>query len=343
MTLLKTYIIASIGSLLFYFFQLPLPWVLGAVFALLLYKVTVAASLDSSPILKQVSFALLGIQLGSAFTKGTFTEIGPYLFPYLLFSILLISISLLNGYLVSKWSNVQKDTSMLATIPGGLSASIALSDALESNTVLVTIFHTIRLMAVLFIIPFIATHFLSGGDSSGSFSLPDASEGAWYTLIIYIACFFLARKLNNKIPAALVIVPMILVGTLQSIGMPMYILPSFLFVLAQVTLGVDLGHKVSVKDIRKAGKYCLIYFGLSLWLILLSFGFGYLFSKWMGVSFATGVLSVAPGGLLEMALTAQSVGGDPAIVSSLQLVRLLIVVMIVPIGLKWFLEKRSYS
>lgn len=341
MSLLKTYTISLVGSVIFYFLNLPLPWVLGAVFALLLYKITISSEVASSKLLKQISFVLLGIQLGSAFTKGTFAEIGPYFFPYVLFSILIIAISLFNGYMVSKWSQVQMDTSLLATIPGGLSASIALSDSLHSNTVLVTIFHTIRLMAVLFIIPFVATHFLYEGKVA-SFALSETGGGPWYTLFVYVGCYFLAIKLSNKVPAAFVIIPMIIVGTLQSLGFQMFILPPVLFIFAQITLGVDLGHKVTIKDIQKAGKYCLIYFGLAVWLILLSFGFGYVFSKWVGLSFATGVLSVAPGGLLEMALTAQSVGGDPAIVSSLQLIRLLLVVIIVPIGLKWFLKKRPF-
>ncbi|KGP91850.1 membrane protein [Pontibacillus chungwhensis BH030062] len=343
MRLLITYLIALIGSLIFYSLNFPLPWVLGAVFALLLFKITISPDVTSSNLLKQVSFVLLGVQLGLAFTKGTFSEVGPYFFPYLLFSALIIVISLFNGYMVSKWSKIHTDTSMLATIPGGLSASIALSDSLHSNTVLVTIFHTIRLMAVLFIIPFVATHFLYEGKGLASFALSEPGGGAWYTIMLYVGCYFLAVKLSSKVPAAFVIIPMIMVGALQSIGFEMFILPPALFIFAQLTLGVDLGHKVTIKDIQKAGKYCFVYLGLSVWLILLSFGFGYVFSRWVGVSFATGVLSVAPGGLLEMALTAQSVGGDPAIVSSLQMIRLLIVVIIVPIGLKWFLEKRSYT
>lgn len=53
----------------------------------------------------------------------------------------------------------------------------------------------------------------------------------------------------------------------------------------------------------------------------------------------TAVLSLAPGGLVEMALTAQAAGGQPAIVSSLQMIRLLTIVIILPIFYQKFLPK----
>jgi uncharacterized protein len=44
-----------------------------------------------------------------------------------------------------------------------------------------------------------------------------------------------------------------------------------------------------------------------------------------------------------MALTATSVGADPAIVSSLQLVRLLFIILIVPSFLKWMFRKKKVA
>ncbi|WP_036823615.1 AbrB family transcriptional regulator [Pontibacillus yanchengensis] len=338
-TLVYSYIIGTIGGSLFVWLNMPLPWVLGAVTSLLFYKTVWNRDTTSSIPLKNISFALLGIQLGSSFTEGTFQQIGPYIIPYLVFTCLIIGISLFNGFIVSKWIRVNMDTSMLGSIPGGLSASIALSDSLHSNTVLVTIFHTIRLVAVLFIIPFSATHFFYEGDPNSAGLTQSTSNGDWYTIIFLILAYVAAVFLNKRIPAAYVMIPMFTVGVLKVMGIPMISLPDSVFIWAQITLGVYLGNSINIEDLIKAGKYCLIYFGLSVWLILLSFGLGYVFSQMVDISLATAILSIAPGGLIEMALTAQSVGGDPSIVSSLQMVRLLIVVMIVPIFLQWFFKR----
>ena len=80
---------------------------------------------------------------------------------------------------------------------------------------------------------------------------------------------------------------------------------------------------------------------LALILIIVSFGCGYLFAKMTHLSLLTAILSMAPGGLVEMVLTAESVGGDPAVVSSLQFVRLLFIILVVPNVLKWFFQKEK--
>jgi uncharacterized membrane protein AbrB (regulator of aidB expression) len=84
-----------------------------------------------------------------------------------------------------------------------------------------------------------------------------------------------------------------------------------------------------------------VYFGVALLLIFISFGLGYLLASFTSLSLATAVLSVAPGGLIEMVLTASVVGGDPAIVSALQLIRILVIIMFVPPLLKWYFRKKE--
>jgi uncharacterized protein len=62
------------------------------------------------------------------------------------------------------------------------------------------------------------------------------------------------------------------------------------------------------------------------------------------LDYVTAILSIAPGGLFEMVLTAYSLGGDPAVVSSLQLIRILVIVIGVPplLGML-FRDRRSTS
>ncbi len=214
---------------------------------------------------------------------------------------------------------------------------MAVSESLKANTVLVTIFHTIRLVCVLFIIPFAATHWFY--QSSSSIMNSNTQEESLWTIIIYGGVYFIAHLLKARIPAALVIVPMLIIGLLQSIGTPLYELPNLFFIAAQIMIGVHLGHSVSIRDLLQAGKYCLLYFGLAIMIIAFGIALGFLLSWWTGMDLVTAVLSLAPGGLVEMALTAQAAGGQPAIVSSLQMIRLLTIVIILPIFYQKFLPK----
>ncbi|PAD21997.1 AbrB family transcriptional regulator [Terribacillus saccharophilus] len=338
-SILKSYLIALIGGCLFTLLHLPLPWILGPVTGLLLSKIFWNNRTAASQPLRKVSYWLLGIQIGNTFTVHTFHNVQPYLLIYTLLTLLLIAICMVNAYMVSKWVNVDMKTSMLGSIPGGLSAVSALSESMKANTGLVTIFQTIRLVSILFIIPFAATHLFMDAGSQGAVQLPQTEQGAWWTIGLYVIMYIIARLTNRFIPSSLVIVPMLLTAILQVSGMHLYQFPHLFFVAAQLTIGVYLGHSISIRDLKKAGRLCLYYTGLSILLILLCFGLGFLFSKFTSLNMATSVLSMAPGGLVEMALTAQTTGGDPSIVSSLQTIRLLLVVLVLPLLLQWTLPK----
>ncbi|GGC88233.1 monooxygenase [Thalassobacillus devorans] len=337
--LLLSFLISIAGGGIFLYLHFPLPWILGPVAFLLIYKVTTKKATAASLKLWNLSFGFLGIQIGNTFTADTFSSVAPYLIPYSIFTFLLIAISLLNAYVISRYIEIDAKTSMLGSVPGGLSAMLALSDSLRGNTVLVTILHTIRLVTVLFAIPFMATHFFASDKTQGAASASSHVQGEWYTILFYIAAFLLGFLLQKRIPASLVIVPMLITGGIQSLGMPLFELPGVIFIFAQLSLGVYLGNSVSITDVIRAGRYCFYYFGLALFVILVSFGLGYLLTQWTGMELSTAILSIAPGGLIEMALTADAAGGDPSIVSSLQMIRLLMIVLLLPFLLQWLLPK----
>lgn len=116
-------------------------------------------------------------------------------------------------------------------------------------------------------------------------------------------------------------------------------LPPLLLIIAQITVGIGMGKGIAFADLKLGGKYCVVYFGLTVTLIMVSFGLGMILAAITSLNLPTAILSVAPGGLIEMVLTATSVGGDPAVVSSFQLIRLLFIIIVVPPLLKWYFRR----
>lgn len=332
--LFMTYFTGLLGGIIFYFLHLPLPWILGSLMAMIAYKFTFSQKVIYSTFLKNISYVILGIEIGNTFTDHTFQLISPYVVPYLLFSVMLIAISLLFGFLISKIIRLDAATGMLGAVPGGLSAMIALSDSIKSNTVYVTIFHTVRLLAVLFIVPFAAVHFFAHGETGQRASLAiQTDDPLFWTVFAYPLFFYLAYHLRNRVPANYILIPMLSTAFLNIAHLPAYPLPDVFSIGAQVMLGVYLGQSVSVKELIKSGRYVLIFCFLSMVVIGLSFIFGYLFHLMTSLDMATSMLSIAPGGLVEMALTAQTAGGDPSVVGSLQTIRVLMIVLILPLML----------
>lgn len=330
-----TYGIGLIGALLFLVLNFPIPWILGPITAIVLSKYLPFYQAATLPGARDIAFTILGVQIGLTFTTNTFSSIIPYLFPYTFLSSLMIGISLLIGLYISKITSIDKITALVGSSPGGLSAMIAVSESLKGNSALVIIFHTLRLISVLFIIPFYVVHGVTPSATEVNTGIASTNqEGEYWTIILYIICFLIGWKTRDRVPASLVILPMLIIGGLQTAGLSMYNLPEIVFVCAQLLIGSYLGQTISVNDLIKAGKTCIYFLTLATFVITLGILFSYILSWWTGMSRVTAILALAPGGLIEMAVTAEQANADPAIVSSLQTIRLLTIVLILPLLFK---------
>jgi uncharacterized protein len=338
--IIYTFLIASIGAFLFYLFSFPIPWILGPLTFILISKLTSKKYTTSLPkTFNNVGLMIIGIYFGLSFTPSTIETITPYIFPFLLSTILLLMVSIFISIFITKFIELDPITSVFGSIPGGLSEMVSASESLSANSAMVTILQTVRLLTVVFTVPFLVLHMFSKEEVhvepiTSSVNQVDLLHYGWFLLAMVIGWL-----IRNHLPAAFVLGPLVVIAILSVIGIPLPSLSSVLLIVAQITVGISMGNKISIKDLKLAGKYGGYYFALTLLLILTSFGIGYLFSSLSTLSLATSMLSLAPGGMVEMVLTAQSVGADSAVVSSLQLIRLLFIILIVPSFLKFMFIK----
>ncbi|MCA1319157.1 AbrB family transcriptional regulator [Bacillus tianshenii] len=339
--LVETYIIGTIGGYLFFLGGLPLPWVLGALTFVMMYQGISKRKMYCPDPLKQSGFLILGMFFGLYFTAETLSTVGPYVVPYIVSTIILVGISILNSVVVTRWIPVDRITSVFGSIPGGLSEMVIASESLNARSSLVVIFQTVRLLTVLFLVPFVVVHTFTNTGSGLDAALPGATyafrgwEYLWFVLPVIGGILF-----RKRIPAGIVIAPMALTAMMNILFIDMASLPPLLLIFAQITVGIGMGKGIAFADLKLGGKYCLVYFGLTVTLILVSFGLGVGLAAFTSLNLPTAILSVAPGGLIEMVLTASTVGGDPAVVSSLQLVRLLFIIIVVPPVLKWYFGRK---
>lgn len=342
--LAETYIVGAIGGYLFFLGGLPLPWVLGALTFVMIYQGLSKRKMYCPDPLKQSGFLILGMFFGLYFTADTLSTVGPYVLPYVVSTIILVGISILNSVLVTRWIPVDRITSVFGSIPGGLSEMVIASESLNARSSLVVIFQTVRLLTVLFLVPFVVVHTFTNTGSGLDTVLPGAAyvtggwDYSWFAIPVIGGIIF-----RKRIPAGIVIVPMALTAIMNILFIDMATLPPLLLIVAQITVGIGMGKGIAFADLKLGGKYCFVYFGLTVTLILVSFGLGVGLAAFTSLNLPTAILSVAPGGLIEMVLTASTVGGDPAVVSALQLVRLLFIIIVVPPALKWYFGRKLQS
>ncbi|MEH7223272.1 AbrB family transcriptional regulator [Bacillus sp. JJ1566] len=336
-----SYIVAGFGGVMFYFLHFPIPWVLGPMTFMIVYKAVTHRNMVVSARLYNIGLATLGIYFGLSFTKETFLTVYPYIIPFLITTILLLTASVVNSIFVTRFIKIDPMTSVFGSIPGGLSEMVAASHSLKANSAMVTIFQTVRLLTVVFMVPFIVSHWFLSSAGNAYEATRNSGSVPVYVYLWFGLALLVGWLLRNKLPAAYVIGPLAVTAILGIVGVGLPSIPQWFLILAQITVGMKMGNNINLRDLKIGGKYCGVYFVLTLVLIAISFGFGYIFAIFSDLNLPTAILSLAPGGIVEMVLTATAIGADPAIVSSLQLIRLLFIILIVPSFLKWLFRRKE--
>ncbi|MBS2968787.1 AbrB family transcriptional regulator [Metabacillus sp. KIGAM252] len=99
---IKTFAISIAGGLIYFYLHLPLPWILGPLTSLLLFKSLRQGAFHTPFLLKNTAFTITGIYFGTSFTRETFAQAGPFFLPYTLLTIILLSFSIRAGFFLAK-------------------------------------------------------------------------------------------------------------------------------------------------------------------------------------------------------------------------------------------------
>ena len=134
-----------------------------------------------------------------------------------------------------------------------------------------------------------------------------------------------------RLPAASIIGPLLVSATAHATGLFQQVPPIWLVALAQFIMGSSIGARFagfSVKAMgRTAGQGLIVgavMTGAASAIALAAGG-------WFAVSSLGLMLALAPGGMAEMCLIAVALGVDPAFVTCMHVVRLLLVIILAPV------------
>ncbi|ADH99456.1 AbrB family transcriptional regulator [Salisediminibacterium selenitireducens] len=153
-SLLMTLATALTGAALFSLLSLPLPWMLGPLTAVMTLQAVIGQTLYWHPMIKNAGLIILGISFGLYFTIDTIVMTLPYFPIYIAMTFVLIAISVSLSYALTKLIPIDPASSIFGSIPGGLTEMVITSQSFHANQAFVTVFQTIRLVIVLFFVPF---------------------------------------------------------------------------------------------------------------------------------------------------------------------------------------------
>lgn len=338
--ILLAMMIGAAGGAAFYQLGLPLPWMLGALFA------TMVAAVANAPVLgparvRPAVVAVIGVLLGSSFTPEVIAQAGAWTG----------SVAILMGYVVVVAlvivpyyrfvGRLDWVTAYFAGMPGGLSEMIEIGEASGAKPAPIILAHSLRIVVT---IALIALWFrVVQGQTIGS--APVTAKAA-LTLVdagVMLASALVGSLLGTwlRFPAPMFLGPLLVSAVLHLTGVTESVPPTLLVNTAQVILGTVLGCRFQGIGLRTLVPAAGLSIGATVLTLALALAAGWVMRGQYGVSADQALLALAPGGLTEMGLIALAIHADVAFVALHHVVRILFVIVLAPLAFRLLVRRRG--
>ena len=321
------------------FFNVPLAWFLGPML------ITSLASLkgfktEMPRLILSSTLILLGLYIGNYIDKSLFSQIHQWAWTSLIMLFyIILSVLIVSKYL-QKFSKYDRKTSIFSAAPGALGPLMILAEDEKSDLSQVATSHLIRLIIIITIFPFIVNSFYEI-DNIKVIDEEIINQNIFHLIILIISSIVLIIFFDKlKIPAALLAGTLFASGFFQISELASYKLPPNIIDYCLLILGSSVGCRFADKTFGEIANNALHSFVATFLLVILGLLAAIVAGLFIDKNFFTLLLSYCPGGIYEVAVIAIFFDLDPEFVSFHHIIRLLMILFIVPLILR-FIEKKT--
>lgn len=335
MRIFNAFLVALIGVAVFHILELPLPWLLGPIFACL------AAALIGVPLggIKLVNDSMrtvLGVAVGATMTPaviGTFPAMWPSL---LLVPVMVAAIGFTGVPYFRRIWGYDFATAYYSTMPGGLQDMLVFGEEAGGNIRTLSLIHATRVMVIVAALPFILK-FVWDADLTNPPGAP-LSDVPMTDMAVMVVCSVVGWQGAKRLGmfGAAILGPLILSALAAMTGIISNRPPAEAIWAAQFFLGMAIGSKYSGVTMAEVRRDLLAGLGFCGILIVLTLIFVEVI---YGLGLAPGqetLLAFAPGGQAELTVLALIVGADVAFVVAHHVLRMFVVILGAPLAARLF-------
>ncbi|WP_417811805.1 AbrB family transcriptional regulator [Thalassospira alkalitolerans] len=318
---------------------LPLGWLIGAMLLVLtasLFQLPVVQPKLLMPYVK----AAVGTMLGAAIPPDI-AELAVAWWPSLsvMFGLLIV-VGAINYNLLQYLFGFPKIDALLCSMPGGISEMILIGEHAGADQRRVAIVHSLRIALSILLIPLLA------GLAFGV-TVESTANAASYHMTIpdwgwFLACVVVGVAADRwlRIPAALILVPMVASAALHLTQISAFHVPSEVSIAIQVTVGINVGARFLGVSLSMLAGFAMSALAVIAIQISTAIFAAIVMAKQGGWDGLALTLAFAPGGLAEMSLIAVTMGREVALVACHHILRVLFALFTAP-ALVSLLSKRS--
>ncbi len=331
-SIIMAFFAGTLGSLFGWGLALPAPFLMGPVIVSTLFAILRIGFLVPEQI-KQISFILIGISVGSNVTPEALLSISRWPLSILIMILSVITIILLCKKILQNFFGMDKKSSLLASTPGHLSFVLMLGTETKADTTKIAIIQSIRVLALTIITPVIVVLYSGSELNDANLQREIMNSGGLVVLCLLSIIGGLLLKVLN-FPAPFLIGAMLISALSHGTNLTPGYVPNLLEGIAFAILGTVIGARfVGVE--MKSLKSCLVS-GLTITLagVFICFLATSIIYKITGIPIIHIFIAIAPGGLETMVAMGGLVDAEPTYVAFHHVMRLFFIALLIPIVLK---------
>ncbi len=333
-----TYVIAGIGVGIFIWLQLPLPWLLGPIFACLIAALA-GVPMKGNKLINDAMRSILGVAVGATFTTTLLISMAAMWPTLLMIPVMVVWIAVIGVPYFQRVWGFDFATSYYSAMPGGLQDMLAFGEEAGGDVRALSLIHATRVMVVVVALPFILQGYWGADLTNPPGAAASTIDPSQMLLMVFcgIAGWQGAKALGMF--GASILGPLILAAIMALLGVLQHRPPAEAIWMAQFFIGMTVGTKYAGvtgaevrKDVAAALGFCLI-------LIALTFVFAEAVHLFHLAPPMETLLAFAPGGQAEMTVLALIVGADMAFVIAHHVLRIFVVILGAPIAARLWKAK----
>jgi membrane AbrB-like protein len=298
-------------------------------FAALLLGLGVALArpdaLEVAPSAFAAAQAVTGVTIGAYLQSSSLRAIGDSWVPVALVSAATLGVSIGAGLLLARLTRLDATTAALGMIAGGASGIVAMAGELHGDDRLVAFMQYARVLVVVLLTPVLIPLVFPGHHGAGAAAdgaEPVLGDALDWVVVIGIAAIGAAAGHALRLPAAMLLGPMILAGTLTLTGaLDGLTIPGLLREAAFVAIGLQVGLRFTVATVREVGRLLLPVLAVVL-------------AATTPVSLLDAYLATTPGGLYAVLAVAFGAGANTTFIIAVQGLRVLVMVLLAPLAVR---------
>ena len=308
----------------------PLPWMIGPLVGTALIFMTIAPRVTVPTRIRPAGQIVVATQVGLAFSPDALrmlVDMAPLMVGMALATGLCVTII---SVVIARLTGQSLAQSVLATVPSSPVEAATMATAASIAPMPVIYAQTLRLAAVVIVVPF-ALYAIEGWPEGGRAPVTWAVPEVLPVLMLAamgVAGAGLFRMLRIANPNFLG--PLALAAGVAATGHAPAAFPPEVLALAQVVLGTWLGATFRRDFVTSALGLTAVSLASSLSLLALCSACAVGLAAVSGVDWQTLVLAAAPGGVVEMALTAKFLAQNAVLITTFHLVRIFLFIPNVP-------------